>query len=92
MDARSLNLAEEKEKDMAGTPSSASTLHTPPHDNSSIENEGSLKAEPVEDAEEDEGEYPTRARLAFVVLALLLSIFLVSLLSFLVPSIRIPTC
>lgn len=85
MDSRSLTLAEEKEFETGATTSRHGSVHkekTELDDTPTENEEGSIrnetKAEAEAEAEEDAGaEYPTGVRMAFIVVALALSIFLV---------------
>ena len=76
-----MTLAEEKEIETSATPSpreSISQERKVEPDNTAKENDdGSIKNTPPVAADEDEGEYPDATRMAFIVVALLLSIFLV---------------
>jgi hypothetical protein len=81
MDSRSLTLAEEKEIETSTSPSPAASLRK--ETKTELEDEKTdNKEEPVENGTntdgEDSGEYPDGMRMAFIVIALLLSIFLVS--------------
>jgi MFS transporter, DHA2 family, glioxin efflux transporter len=80
MDSRSLTLAEEKEIGTSTAPSPAASLRK--EAKTELEDEKTDNEESVENGTntdgEDSGEYPDGMRMAFIVIALLLSIFLVS--------------
>jgi len=80
MDSRSLTLAEEKEIGTSTAPSQAASLRKEAM--TELEDEKTDNEESVENVTntdgEDSGEYPDGMRMAFIVIALLLSIFLVS--------------
>ncbi|RFU33349.1 hypothetical protein B7463_g2991, partial [Scytalidium lignicola] len=84
MDSRSMTLTEDKELDKE-TISSPPSIHNEKLDpdkglEADIETEvNSIKDNPDVTAESDDGEYPTGMRMVFIVVALVLSIFLVSL-------------
>lgn len=96
MDSRSETLAGEKEvgRSVSPTPPGSLNKETLEANGSFDESptdkeEGSIKnATAVEGGDDEEGEYPDATRMAFIVIALLLSIFLVCLRSF---SIRLPS-
>ncbi|KAG4436754.1 hypothetical protein IFR05_007772 [Cadophora sp. M221] len=87
MDSRSETLAGEKEVGRSVSPTPAGSLNKEnlevngSFDESPTDKEdGSVQNAPaVEGGDDEEGEYPDAARMAFIVIALLLSIFLVSL-------------
>lgn len=86
MDSRSVTLAEEKEVGRTATPSPRPSYEKETKadtDDSPTDNEdASITNAPALASEEDvEGQYPEGFRLAFIVVALLLSIFLVSFLN-----------
>jgi hypothetical protein len=88
MDSRSLTLSEEKEFETGATTSRQGSVHrekTDLDDTPTENEEGSIrnetKAEVAAEAEGDGGEYPKGVRMAFIVVALVLSIFLVCFLS-----------
>jgi MFS transporter, DHA2 family, glioxin efflux transporter len=80
MDSRSVTLAEEKEVGRTATPSPRPSYEketkTDTDDSPTDKEDGSITNEPALSPEE-EGQYPEGFRLAFIVVALLLSIFLV---------------
>jgi MFS transporter, DHA2 family, glioxin efflux transporter len=87
MDSRSITLAGDKEVGMTATPSprpsfekeSKTDLDDVPTDNEDGSVTNGSPGEGGEEGEEEvEGEYPEGLRLAFIVIALMLSIFLVS--------------
>jgi hypothetical protein len=81
MDSRSITLAEEKDIGTSITPSPLESLNKErkaEQDNTTTENVGgSIQNVPAASGEDDEGEYPDATRMTFIVIALLLSIFLV---------------
>jgi hypothetical protein len=81
MDSRSFTLAEEKDFGTSVTPSPRESLNKErkaEQDNTTTENEGgSIQNVPAASGEDEEGEYPDSTRMTFIVIALLLSIFLV---------------
>lgn len=85
MDSRSLTLAEEKEHGNSVSPSPAPTvgkdLKSDVDDSGTDKEDGSFREVPptMANMEEDDGEYPTGFKMAAIVFALVLSIFLVSL-------------
>jgi MFS transporter, DHA2 family, glioxin efflux transporter len=85
MDSRSVTLAEEKEVGRTATPSPRPSYEkenrTDTDDSPTDKEDGSITNAPAPTSEEEvEGQYPEGFRLAFIVVALLLSIFLVSFL------------
>lgn len=84
MDSRSLTLAEEKEleTDVTSSPQGSIRNEKTELDDVPAENEdGSIRNETTAEAEDEGGEYPNGVRMAFIVVALVLSIFLVCPLS-----------
>jgi hypothetical protein len=81
MDSRSLTLAEDKEVGSTATPSPRPSFEkeskTDLEDSPTDKEDGSFTNDNAPE-EEVEGQYPEGFRLAFIVIALLLSIFLVS--------------
>jgi len=79
LDSRSATLAGEKEIGRSVSPTPPASLNKEQNanlDDSTTDNEGSLKDSSAEVAEEDV-EYPTGLRMTLIVISLLLSIFLV---------------
>ncbi len=82
MDSRSVTLAEEKGIGRSATPSPRPSLEKETKtdlDDSTTDREDGSVADDTSPEEEVEGMYPEGIRLAFIVVALLLSIFLVSI-------------
>jgi len=80
MDSRAETLAEEKEFERSASPTPSPSLNKGKEsfEDSPTDNEdGSVQSE-APNTEEDDGEYPNGTRMTFIVVALLLSVFLVS--------------
>ncbi|KAI9055863.1 hypothetical protein LZ554_000801 [Drepanopeziza brunnea f. sp. 'monogermtubi'] len=86
MDSRAETLTEEKEVGRSVSPTPTRSLNKETtgansfDDGATHQREGSVQNDAVvQEGDEDEGDYPAGLRMAFIVIALLLSIFLVSL-------------
>jgi hypothetical protein len=82
MDSRAETLAEEKELERSASPTPSPSINKEKEDfgDSPTDNEGGSVQGEAANAEEDGGEYPNGTRMAFIVVALLLSVFLVGTL------------
>jgi hypothetical protein len=80
MDSRSMTLAEEKELETGATASPQGSVRgekTELDDTPTDNEDGSIQNQTNTEAEDEEGEYPDGIRMAFIVVALVLSVFLV---------------
>ena len=80
MDSRAETLAEEKEFERSASPTPSPSINKEREnfDDSPTDNEGGSVQSEAPNTEEDDGEYPNGTRMTFIVVALLLSVFLVS--------------